>query len=183
MVEDELTEKEESQPIVEVLTIENSNAEKFDEFTFSKLNTLLVEPSLCRTTPLLGHCFLASNNATHEFYRSNLIIAVFYYRCKLRIVTNSSLLTRSSKTSAKNPIVIQDEKMSDTLNWNYFCDTGSLPDKELVREFYANLTMPDATKVPVCKKKVPLTSKSINDLFNLPDVEEDEYFSMMTNIN
>ncbi|KAK5842856.1 hypothetical protein PVK06_005270 [Gossypium arboreum] len=29
---------------------------------------------------------------------------------------------------------------------------------------------------------VPLTSKSINDLFNLSDVEEDEYSSMMTNI-
>ncbi|KAK8346392.1 hypothetical protein V6Z12_A07G212000 [Gossypium hirsutum] len=32
-------------------------------------------------------------------------------------------------------------------------------------------------------KKVPLTSKSINDLFNLPDVEEDEYYVMMNNIN
>ncbi|KAK5835912.1 hypothetical protein PVK06_011628 [Gossypium arboreum] len=33
------------------------------------------------------------------------------------------------------------------------------------------------------KKKVPLTSKSINDLFNLPDVEEDDYYPMMNNIN
>ncbi|TYH49897.1 hypothetical protein ES332_D10G167900v1 [Gossypium tomentosum] len=43
--------------------------------------------------------------------------------------------------------------------------------------------MLDAMEVIVHKKKVPLTSKSINDLFYLPDVEEDEYFAMMTNIN
>ncbi|KAH1082329.1 hypothetical protein J1N35_022090 [Gossypium stocksii] len=41
--------------------------------------------------------------------------------------------TRSSKTSVKNPIVIQDE--------------------ELVREFYANLTKLDAIEILVCKKK------------------------------
>ncbi|KAK5771279.1 hypothetical protein PVK06_047469 [Gossypium arboreum] len=40
-----------------------------------------------------------------------------------------------------------------------------------------------ATEVIVRKKKVPLTSKSINDLFNLLDVEEDEYYPMMNNIN
>ncbi|KAK5819508.1 hypothetical protein PVK06_024512 [Gossypium arboreum] len=33
------------------------------------------------------------------------------------------------------------------------------------------------------RKNVPLTSMSINDLFNLLDVEEDDYFAMMTNIN
>ncbi|MFQ6654033.1 hypothetical protein Gotur_025158, partial [Gossypium turneri] len=52
-----------------------------------------------------------------------------------------------------------------------------------IREFYASLTTQDATEVIVQKKKVPLTSKSINDLFNLPDVEEDEYYPMMNNIN
>ncbi|MFQ6666124.1 hypothetical protein Gotur_032602 [Gossypium turneri] len=52
-----------------------------------------------------------------------------------------------------------------------------------IREFYANLTTQDATEVIVQNKKVPLTSKSINDLFNLPDVEEDEYYPMMNNIN
>ncbi|KAB2010035.1 hypothetical protein ES319_D10G208500v1 [Gossypium barbadense] len=127
--------------------------------------------------------------------------------------------TKSSNTSAENPIVIQDEeakenfdsifknqhmmpekgvnlessdkmvmpwpiqKTIDALDWNYFCDVQSLPKEELVREFYTNLTMTDATEVLVRKKKVPLTSKSINDLFNLVDVEEDEYFAMMTNIN
>ncbi|KAH1129865.1 hypothetical protein J1N35_001243 [Gossypium stocksii] len=47
-----------------------------------------------------------------------------------------------------------------------------MPKEELEQDFYANLTMPNANEVLV---KVPLTSKSINDLFNLPDVEEDEY--------
>ncbi|KAK5775703.1 hypothetical protein PVK06_043634 [Gossypium arboreum] len=41
----------------------------------------------------------------------------------------------------------------------------------------------DTVKVIVRKKKVPLTSKFINDLFNLPDVEKDEYYSTMNNIN
>ncbi|TYG37788.1 hypothetical protein ES288_D13G169300v1 [Gossypium darwinii] len=127
--------------------------------------------------------------------------------------------TRSSNTSAENPIVIQDEevkerfdsifknqpmipekcfnlesndkmgepllirKMINALNWNYFFDARSLPEEELVRELYANLTKADATEVLLYKKKVPLTSKSISDLFNLPYVEEDEYFAMMTNIN
>ncbi|KAH1091641.1 hypothetical protein J1N35_018898 [Gossypium stocksii] len=43
--------------------------------------------------------------------------------------------------------------------------------------------MQDAIQVIVRKKKVPLTSKFINDLFNLPDVEEDEYYPMVNNIN
>ncbi|KAK5794021.1 hypothetical protein PVK06_035212 [Gossypium arboreum] len=74
-------------------------------------------------------------------------------------------------------------KTIDAFNWNYFCDVRSLPEEELVREFYASLIMPGATKVLVHKKKVSLTSKSINDLFNLLDIEEDEYFAIMTNIN
>ncbi|KAK5842695.1 hypothetical protein PVK06_005078 [Gossypium arboreum] len=41
----------------------------------------------------------------------------------------------------------------------------------------------NAIEVIVRKKKVPLTSKSTNDLFNLPDVEEYEYYPMMNNIN
>ncbi|KAK5794256.1 hypothetical protein PVK06_035474 [Gossypium arboreum] len=53
----------------------------------------------------------------------------------------------------------------------------------VVQEFYASLTMQDATEVIIQKKTVPLTSKSINDLFNLLDVEKDEYYPMMNNIN
>ncbi|KAB2034933.1 hypothetical protein ES319_D04G117700v1 [Gossypium barbadense] len=79
------------------------------------------------------------------------------------------------------PLLIR--KTIDTLNWNYFCDARSLPEEELVREFYANLTKPSAIEVLIRKKNIPLTSKSINDLFHLPNVEEHEYFNMMTNIN
>ncbi|KAB2016443.1 hypothetical protein ES319_D08G097100v1 [Gossypium barbadense] len=79
------------------------------------------------------------------------------------------------------PIPIR--KKINALKWERFCDARSLLDDEQLREFYANLTTQDATEVVIRKKKVPLTSKSINDLFNLPDVEEDEYYPMMTNIN
>ncbi|TYG40372.1 hypothetical protein ES288_D12G087200v1 [Gossypium darwinii] len=79
------------------------------------------------------------------------------------------------------PILIR--KKVNALKWEPFCDARSLLDDELIREFYASLTMQNATKVIVRKKKVPLTSKSINDLFNLLDVEEDEYYPMMNNIN
>ncbi|KAH1121972.1 hypothetical protein J1N35_005132 [Gossypium stocksii] len=102
--------------------------------------------------------------------------------------------TRSSKTFAENLIVIQDEEARERfvsifknqhmmLEKKQFYDAPSMPDEDLLREFYANLTMSDTNEVLVRKKKVPLTSKSINDLFNLPDVEEDEYSTMMTNIN
>ncbi|KAB2045401.1 hypothetical protein ES319_D01G158900v1 [Gossypium barbadense] len=126
--------------------------------------------------------------------------------------------TRSSNSTPKNPILINEEvkerfdsifkhqpmmleksfdlksndlmvvpipirKKINALKWEQFCDARSLADNELVQEFYASLTMQDATEVIVRKKKVPLTSKSINDLFNLPDVEEDEYYPMMNNIN
>ncbi|MBA0717538.1 hypothetical protein Golax_005346 [Gossypium laxum] len=74
-------------------------------------------------------------------------------------------------------------KKIDALNWIYFWDARSLPNEELVQGFYASLTKLGATEVLVCKKKAPLTSKSINDFFDLLDVEEYEYFSMMKNIN
>ncbi|TYG86424.1 hypothetical protein ES288_A13G133200v1 [Gossypium darwinii] len=79
------------------------------------------------------------------------------------------------------PVLIR--KVINALKWERFCDARSLLDDELVREFYASLMTQDATEVIVRKKKVPLTSKSINDLFNLPNVEEDEYYPMMNNIN
>ncbi|TYG52743.1 hypothetical protein ES288_D09G053200v1 [Gossypium darwinii] len=79
------------------------------------------------------------------------------------------------------PVLIR--KIINTIKWERFCDARSLSDDELVLEFYASLTTQDAIEVIVQKKKVPLTSKSINDLFNLPYVEEDEYYPMMSNIN
>ncbi|TYI09412.1 hypothetical protein ES332_A09G070900v1 [Gossypium tomentosum] len=75
------------------------------------------------------------------------------------------------------------KKIINVLKWERFCDARSVPDDELVQEFYASLMTQDTTKVIVRKKKVPLTSKSINDLFNLPDVEKDEYYPMMNHIN
>ncbi|KAK5771161.1 hypothetical protein PVK06_047342 [Gossypium arboreum] len=74
-------------------------------------------------------------------------------------------------------------KEINAFKWERFCDARSLFNDELVQEFYASLTMQDVTEVIVRNKKVSLTSKSINDLFNLPDVEEDEYYPMMNNIN
>ncbi|TYH88163.1 hypothetical protein ES332_D01G168900v1 [Gossypium tomentosum] len=126
--------------------------------------------------------------------------------------------TRSSKTTPKNPILIDEEvkerfdsifkhqpmmpekgfdlksndlmvapipirKKINAFKWERFCNACSFSDDELVREFYASLTTQDATEVIVRKKKVPPTSKSINDLFNLPDVEEDEYYPMINNMN
>ncbi|KAB2074668.1 hypothetical protein ES319_A07G166700v1 [Gossypium barbadense] len=79
------------------------------------------------------------------------------------------------------PISIR--KKINARKWKRFCNARSLLDDELVQEFYASLTMQGATEVIVRKKMVPLTSKSITDLFNLPDVEGDEYYPMMNNIN
>ncbi|MFQ6622287.1 hypothetical protein Gotur_001676 [Gossypium turneri] len=92
--------------------------------------------------------------------------------------------TRSSKTTPENPILI-DEEVKERFD-SIFKHQPKMPKKGFdlkIREFYASLTMQDATEVIVRKKKVPLTSKSINDLFNLPDVKEDEYYPMMNNIN
>ncbi|KAK5811586.1 hypothetical protein PVK06_026934 [Gossypium arboreum] len=108
--------------------------------------------------------------------------------------TMSRKRTRASKTTPENPILIDEEvkERFDSIfkhqpmmpkKWERFCDARSLLDDELVQEFYASLTIQDATKFIVRKKKVPLTSKFINNLFNLPDIEEDKYYPMMNNIN
>ncbi|MFQ6671211.1 hypothetical protein Gotur_035824, partial [Gossypium turneri] len=92
--------------------------------------------------------------------------------------------TRSSKTTPENSILI-DEEVKERFD-SIFKQQRMMPEKGFnlkIREFYASLTTKDATEVIVRKKKVPLTSKSINDLFNLPDVEEDEYYPMTNNID
>ncbi|KAK5840028.1 hypothetical protein PVK06_008894 [Gossypium arboreum] len=101
--------------------------------------------------------------------------------------------TRLSKTTPENPILINEEvkERFDSifkhqpmmLEKGFKFNTRSLPNDELVQEFYASLTTQDANEVIIRKKKVPLTSKSINDLFNLPNVEEYGYYPMMNNIN
>ncbi|MFQ6643152.1 hypothetical protein Gotur_017704 [Gossypium turneri] len=92
--------------------------------------------------------------------------------------------TRSSKITLENPILI-DEEVNERFD-SIFKHQPMMPEKVFdlkIREFFASLTTQDATEVIVRKKKVPLTSKSINYLFNLLDVEEDEYYPMMNNIN
>ncbi|MFQ6624294.1 hypothetical protein Gotur_004401 [Gossypium turneri] len=92
--------------------------------------------------------------------------------------------TRSSRTTSENPILI-DEEVKELFD-SIFRHQPMMPKKDFnlkIQEFYASLTTQHATKVIFQKKNVPLTSKSINDLFNLLDVEEDEYYPMMNNIN
>ncbi|MFQ6662422.1 hypothetical protein Gotur_030264 [Gossypium turneri] len=92
--------------------------------------------------------------------------------------------TRSSNITPENPIRV-DEEVKEQFD-SIFKNQTMMPEKSFnlkIREFYASLTTQDATEVIVRMKKVPLTSKSINDLFNLPDVEEDEYYPMMSNIS
>ncbi|KAK5772095.1 hypothetical protein PVK06_048365 [Gossypium arboreum] len=55
-------------------------------------------------------------------------------------------------------------------------------DEELVREFYANLTSGEMIEVPVRGIKVLINSNAINKFFELPDLENDEYSTLMSNI-
>ncbi|MFQ6664838.1 hypothetical protein Gotur_031809 [Gossypium turneri] len=74
--------------------------------------------------------------------------------------------TRSSKTTPKNPILI-DEEVKERFD-SIFKHQPMMSEKGFdskIREFYASLTTQDTTEVIVQKKKVPLTSKSINDFF------------------
>ncbi|KAH1064469.1 hypothetical protein J1N35_029456 [Gossypium stocksii] len=75
--------------------------------------------------------------------------------------------TRSSMNTPENPIVIDEEVK---VRFDSF-----FKHQPMILEKGFNLKSNDV--------KVPLTSKSNNDLFNLPDVEEDEYYPMMDNIN
>ncbi|KAK5819865.1 hypothetical protein PVK06_024895 [Gossypium arboreum] len=71
---------------------------------------------------------------------------------------------------------------TEALNWELFCEKRPSVDEELVREFYANLTSSEMTKVPIHRIKVPINSNAINEFFELPDFENDEYLSLMSNI-
>ncbi|KAH1121840.1 hypothetical protein J1N35_005000 [Gossypium stocksii] len=73
-------------------------------------------------------------------------------------------------------------QITEALNWELFCKKRPSVGKELVREFYANLTLSKLTEVSVCAIKVPITSNAINEFFELPDFENDEYSSLMSNI-
>ncbi|MBA0749347.1 hypothetical protein Gogos_003291, partial [Gossypium gossypioides] len=54
--------------------------------------------------------------------------------------------------------------------------------EELVHEFYVNLTLNELTEVSVRGIKVLISSNAINEFFELPDFEDDEYSSLMRNI-
>ncbi|KAH1031822.1 hypothetical protein J1N35_043996 [Gossypium stocksii] len=70
----------------------------------------------------------------------------------------------------------------ETLNWELFCEKRPSVDRELVREFYVNLTSNKLIEVSVRGIKVPLSSNYINEFFELLDFEDDEYSSLMRNI-
>ncbi|KAH1056843.1 hypothetical protein J1N35_034908 [Gossypium stocksii] len=70
----------------------------------------------------------------------------------------------------------------EALNWELFCEKRPSVDKELVHEFYVKLTSSELTEVPVHEIKVPINSNAINEFFNLPDFENDEYSSLLSNI-
>ncbi|KAK5836134.1 hypothetical protein PVK06_011889 [Gossypium arboreum] len=63
-----------------------------------------------------------------------------------------------------------------------FCDERLTLNPELVQEFYTNLTSTNATEVFVRRVKVPLNSKSINDFYDLPNYEDDDYSSILINV-
>ncbi|KAK5771073.1 hypothetical protein PVK06_047247 [Gossypium arboreum] len=73
-------------------------------------------------------------------------------------------------------------QVAKTLNWELFCKKRPRVDEEIVHEFYANLTLSDLTEVLVRRIKVPISSTAINEFSELPDFENDEYFSLMSNI-
>ncbi|KAH1031666.1 hypothetical protein J1N35_043840 [Gossypium stocksii] len=73
-------------------------------------------------------------------------------------------------------------QVTEALNWELFCEKRPSVDEELIHEFYANLTSSGLIKAPVQGIKVPITSNAINEFFELPDFENDEYSSLLSNI-
>ncbi|KAK5833836.1 hypothetical protein PVK06_017699 [Gossypium arboreum] len=73
-------------------------------------------------------------------------------------------------------------QVAKTLSWELFCEKRPSVDEELVREFYANLTSSELIEVPFHRIKVPITSNAINEFFELADFENDDYSSLMNNI-
>ncbi|KAH1121801.1 hypothetical protein J1N35_004961 [Gossypium stocksii] len=73
-------------------------------------------------------------------------------------------------------------QVAEALNWELFCEKRPSVDEELVHEIYANVISSELTKVSVRGIKVPITSNAINEFFELPDFENDEYSSLMSNI-
>ncbi|KAK5819547.1 hypothetical protein PVK06_024555 [Gossypium arboreum] len=73
-------------------------------------------------------------------------------------------------------------QVAKILNWELFCEKRPSVDEELVREFYANLTSSEMTKVLARGIMVPINSNAINEFFEFLDFENDEYSILMSNI-
>ncbi|KAH1047042.1 hypothetical protein J1N35_037826 [Gossypium stocksii] len=86
------------------------------------------------------------------------------------------------KESHYTDFMVRIRQVAETLNWELFCEKRPSVDKELVRELYVNLTSSEWTEVPIHGIKVPINSNAINEFFELPDFENNEYSSLMSNI-
>ncbi|KAH1046718.1 hypothetical protein J1N35_037502 [Gossypium stocksii] len=73
-------------------------------------------------------------------------------------------------------------QVAKTLNWELFCETRPSVDEGLVRELYVNLTSSELIEVPVHGMEIPITLNAINEFFELLDFDNDEYSSLMSNI-
>ena len=73
-------------------------------------------------------------------------------------------------------------QVAETLNWELFCEKRPSVDEELVREFYANLTSSKIREVLVRRIKVSINSNAINEFFELPNFKNNEYSSLISNI-
>ncbi|KAK5811782.1 hypothetical protein PVK06_027154 [Gossypium arboreum] len=74
------------------------------------------------------------------------IVTTVRYRCYRTPLSHHSCRGKSNDLMVV-PVPIR--KTINALKWERFCDTCSLLDDELVREFYASLTIQDATVVIV----------------------------------
>ncbi|KAK5771670.1 hypothetical protein PVK06_047905 [Gossypium arboreum] len=101
------------------------------------------------------------------------------------ILTNQQMYPEKGftlKESNYKDFMVRIHQVAETLNWDLFCDKRPSVDKELDREFYANLTSSELTEVPIRGIKVPITSNAINEFFQLPNFKNDDYSSLMSNI-
>ncbi|KAH1083164.1 hypothetical protein J1N35_022925 [Gossypium stocksii] len=73
-------------------------------------------------------------------------------------------------------------QVAEAINWELFCEKRLSVDMELVCEFYSNLISSELTEVFVRGIKVPITLNAINEFSELPNFENDEYSSLMSNI-
>lgn len=65
------------------------------------------------------------------------------------------------------------------LQWDQFCNPREQPALHLVREFYTNLREHRSSIVHVQGRAIPLSARSLNDIFALPDHAIDGYETML----